>query len=123
LGALYTRKIETLRKYSGAQVASAHGRGGAPRRPSHVLYLKRLQNAIASNVAPKFTQNKIHPKHISFGNKVGLFASIYLPQFLNPSQRRNCLSGHSTYPFLWRNPRRQCSSGWRMSALWFPARN
>jgi len=32
--------------YSGAQVASAHGRGGAARRPSHVLYLKRLQNAI-----------------------------------------------------------------------------
>jgi len=32
--------------YSGVQVASAHGRGGAARRPSHVLYLTRLQNVI-----------------------------------------------------------------------------
>jgi len=35
--------------YSGVQVASAHGRGGAARRPSHVLYLTRLQNTIFFN--------------------------------------------------------------------------
>jgi|GEM_PF-6684444 len=46
---VYTGHVYTghLKSYSGAQVASAHGRGGAARRPSHVLYLKRLQNAIS----------------------------------------------------------------------------